>query len=43
MQTTTLFRITNFELFAKPNKYVMGFGLVAITACVSYIAYMNTR
>jgi len=39
--TTTLFRTFNFELFAKPNKYVMGFGLIAITGCVSYLAYLN--
>ncbi|CAM1317787.1 Uncharacterised protein g6841 [Pycnogonum litorale] len=30
-RTTGVFRAVNFELFVKPNKFVMGFGLVAIT------------
>ncbi|XP_023226674.1 small integral membrane protein 8-like [Centruroides sculpturatus] len=38
---TTLFRITNFELFVKPNKVVMAAGLVAISCCLGYIAYMR--
>ncbi|RWS12498.1 small integral membrane protein 8-like isoform X2 [Dinothrombium tinctorium] len=41
MDATTLFKITNFELFAKPNKYVMGAGLVAITSSLCYLAYFN--
>jgi hypothetical protein len=43
MNTTTLFRITNFELYAKPNKVVMTAGLVAITGCVAYLYYMNLQ
>lgn len=38
---TTLFRITNFELFVKPNKYVMSAGLVSISFCFGYLVYMN--
>ncbi|XP_071793217.1 small integral membrane protein 8-like [Asterias amurensis] len=41
VRTTSLFRAVNFELFARQNKYVMGFGLVALTGCVAYIAYLN--
>lgn len=41
LRTTVAFRAFNFELYAKPNKYVMGFGLVAITGCVAYLAYLN--
>jgi len=41
LRTTVAFRAFNFELYAKPNKYVMGFGLIAITGCVTYLAYMN--
>ena len=39
--TTTLFRVTNFELFVKPNKFVMGFGLTAFSICCGYLLYMN--
>lgn len=38
---TTLFRITNFELFVKPNKYVMAFGLTTFSICCGYLFYMN--
>ncbi|XP_072042451.1 small integral membrane protein 8-like [Amphiura filiformis] len=41
VRTTSLFRAVNFELFVKPNKAVMAFGLVAITGCVAYIGYMH--
>uniref|UniRef100_A0A3P8RNY1 Small integral membrane protein 8 n=1 Tax=Amphiprion percula TaxID=161767 RepID=A0A3P8RNY1_AMPPE len=40
-QTTTLFRAVNPELFIKPNKPVMAFGLVTITLCVGYLGYMH--
>ncbi|KAK9531837.1 hypothetical protein VZT92_011239 [Zoarces viviparus] len=40
-QTTTLFRAFNPELFMKPNKPVMAFGLVSITLCVGYLGYMH--
>ncbi|XP_048387169.1 small integral membrane protein 8 [Stegostoma tigrinum] len=41
IRTTNLFRAVNPELFIKPNKPVMAFGLLTITLCVSYIAYLN--
>eukprot|EP00058_Branchiostoma_floridae_P018300 XP_002603789.1 hypothetical protein BRAFLDRAFT_86619 [Branchiostoma floridae] len=41
VQTTTLFRVVNPELFMRPNKMVMAFGLVTITGCIAYLAYMN--
>jgi len=37
LDATSVFRITNFELFVKPNKYVMTCGLFAITFCSVYI------
>ncbi|XP_019393258.1 PREDICTED: small integral membrane protein 8 isoform X2 [Crocodylus porosus] len=42
VQTTTLFRAVNPELFIKPNKPVMAFGLITITLCVAYIGYLHT-
>uniref|UniRef100_A0A3P8WE72 Small integral membrane protein 8 n=1 Tax=Cynoglossus semilaevis TaxID=244447 RepID=A0A3P8WE72_CYNSE len=41
VQTTTLFRAVNPELFIKPNKPVMIFGLVTITLCVGYLGYLH--
>ena len=38
---TTLFRITNFELYAKPRKPVMFFGLTTFSICCGYLLYMN--
>ncbi|KAL4649031.1 small integral membrane protein 8 [Arapaima gigas] len=40
-KTTTLFRAVNPELFIKPNKPVMAFGLVAISLCVGYLGYLH--
>ncbi|XP_047429836.1 small integral membrane protein 8 [Mugil cephalus] len=40
-KTTTLFRAVNPELFIKPNKPVMVFGLVTITLCVCYLGYLH--
>ncbi|XP_036406386.1 small integral membrane protein 8 [Megalops cyprinoides] len=40
-QTTTLFRAINPELFIKPNKPVMAFGLVTISLCVAYLGYLH--
>ncbi|KFQ20327.1 Small integral membrane protein 8, partial [Merops nubicus] len=41
VQTTMLFRAVNPELFIKPNKPVMAFGLIAITLCVAYLGYLR--
>lgn len=38
---TTLFRITNFELFVKPNKPTMIFGLTTFSLCCGYLLWMN--
>eukprot|EP00057_Strongylocentrotus_purpuratus_P029111 XP_011683585.1 PREDICTED: small integral membrane protein 8 isoform X2 [Strongylocentrotus purpuratus] len=43
IKSTSLFRAVNFELYAKPNKFIMGFGLAALTGCVAYIAYINAQ
>ncbi|XP_072177654.1 small integral membrane protein 8-like [Diadema setosum] len=43
VRSTSLFRAVNFELYAKPNKYVMGFGVIALTGCVIYVAYLNAQ
>nr|XP_056715191.1 small integral membrane protein 8-like [Euleptes europaea] len=43
VQTTTLFRVVYPELFIKPNKPVMAFGLMTITHCVAYIGYLHTQ
>ncbi|KAM9333588.1 small integral membrane protein 8 [Pholidichthys leucotaenia] len=40
-QTSTLFRAVNPELFIRPNKPVMAFGVVTITLCVAYLGYMH--
>jgi len=40
-RSTGPFRAINFELFVKPNKIVMGFGIAAFTGCISYIFFMN--
>ncbi|NWH50871.1 SMIM8 protein, partial [Fregata magnificens] len=41
VQTTMLFRAVNPELFIKPNKPVMAFGLLAVTLCVAYLGYLH--
>lgn len=38
MSTTVIILIFSWQ-----NKYVMAFGLLAITGCVAYIAYMNAE
>ncbi|KAI0211867.1 hypothetical protein LSAT2_003275 [Lamellibrachia satsuma] len=43
METTTLFRVTNFELFVKPNTWVMLLGVTAFSFCVGYISYVNVQ
>lgn len=40
-RTTSLFRAVNPELFIKPNKPVMAFGLLSITLCVGYLGYLH--
>ncbi|KFW10529.1 Small integral membrane protein 8, partial [Eurypyga helias] len=37
----SFFRAVNPELFIKPNKPVMAFGLIAISLCVAYLGYLH--
>ncbi|XP_041951352.1 small integral membrane protein 8 [Alosa pseudoharengus] len=41
VRTTNVFRAVNPELFIKPNKPVMAFGLVTISMCVAYLGYLH--
>ncbi|XP_037699840.1 small integral membrane protein 8 [Choloepus didactylus] len=41
VRTTTLFRAVNPELFIKPNRPVMAFGLITLSLCVAYIGYLH--
>ncbi|XP_017307196.1 small integral membrane protein 8 [Ictalurus punctatus] len=41
VRTTSLFRAVNPELFIKPNKPMMAFGLVTVTLCVGYLGYLH--
>ena len=43
LETSGVFRTLNFELYTKPNRLVMGFGIVAITGCVAYLAWMKNQ
>ncbi|KAL1497010.1 hypothetical protein ABEB36_008042 [Hypothenemus hampei] len=43
LKTSNVFRIINFELYTKPNLTIMGIGLVALTGCLGYIAYMRQK
>ncbi len=38
-RSTTLFRITNFELFMKPSKFIMIGGVVALSVGTAYALY----
>ena len=41
IRSTLAFRVINPELFIKPNKFVMGFGVLCFGACVLYLFNMN--
>jgi len=43
LETSGVFRTLNFELYAKPNKWIMGLGVVAITGCIGYLAWMKNQ
>ena len=43
LRTTNVFRVVNFELYAKPNVVVMGLGLFAMACSLGYIAYMRRK
>lgn len=40
---TTLFRMMNFELFVRNNKYIIYSGLIAISGCTAYLMYMRSQ
>ncbi len=41
IKSTLAFRIINPELFIKPNKFVMAFGLFCIGGCALFLFNMN--
>lgn len=43
LRSTMLFRAVNYELYVKPNKMVMLFGLVTMLGCTGYILYMRQK
>ncbi|CAB0033019.1 unnamed protein product [Trichogramma brassicae] len=38
-----MFRAINYELYVKPNNVVMAIGLIGMTGCIGYIAYMRSK
>ncbi|KAJ8708038.1 hypothetical protein PYW08_010404 [Mythimna loreyi] len=43
LKTSPAFRVTNFELYVKPNVFIMGFGLTCFGMAIGYIAYMKAK
>jgi len=41
LQTSGVFRTLNFELYAKPNRFIMAVGLIGISGCIGYLAWMR--
>ncbi|XP_041368783.1 small integral membrane protein 8-like [Gigantopelta aegis] len=41
IKTTSVFRAVNFELYTRPNKVAMVFGVTAFLSCVGYMVYIN--
>ncbi|XP_040583806.1 small integral membrane protein 8 [Lepeophtheirus salmonis] len=41
LKTSGVFRTLNFELYVRPNKMVMAFGVIAISFCGCYMGYMR--
>ncbi|XP_014469566.1 PREDICTED: small integral membrane protein 8 [Dinoponera quadriceps] len=41
LRSTLLFRAVNYELYVKPNKVIMIFGVIAMLGCSGYMFYMN--
>lgn len=39
-RSTTFFRLTNFELYARPNKFVMSIGLASLAISIGLVGYM---
>ncbi|KAE8737419.1 hypothetical protein FOCC_FOCC017114 [Frankliniella occidentalis] len=43
LKTSNVFRVVNFELYAKPNRIIMTIGLCAMAGSLAYIAYMRHK
>ncbi|XP_076036515.1 small integral membrane protein 8-like [Oratosquilla oratoria] len=43
IRTTNVFKVVNFELYAKPNAVIMTFGVIAILGSAAYLAYMKSQ
>nr|XP_027203480.1 small integral membrane protein 8-like [Dermatophagoides pteronyssinus] len=41
--STAFFRAANFELFVKPNKYVMSIGVISFSLCIFYFYQWNRQ
>nr|XP_034193810.1 small integral membrane protein 8 [Osmia lignaria] len=41
LKSTPLFRTINYELYVKPNKMIMIFGVITMLGCIGYITYMR--
>ncbi|KPM03217.1 DUF4500 domain containing protein [Sarcoptes scabiei] len=41
--STLFFRAANFELFVKPNKYVMTVGVISFSFCLFYLYSWNRK
>ncbi|XP_037041210.1 small integral membrane protein 8 [Bradysia coprophila] len=43
MRTTGVFRVVNYELYAKPNIVIMTLGLIGFGSVLAYIGYMRSK
>ncbi|XP_076031808.1 small integral membrane protein 8-like [Oratosquilla oratoria] len=43
IRTTNVFKVVNFELYAKPNAVIMTFGVIGILGSAAYLAYMKSQ
>lgn len=41
LRTTRVFRVVNYELYARPNKGIMIAGALTFLSCIGYITYMR--
>ncbi|XP_019698496.1 small integral membrane protein 8 [Harpegnathos saltator] len=41
LRSTMLFRAVNYELYIKPNRAIMIFGIITMLGCSGYMFYMN--
>ncbi|XP_015180361.1 PREDICTED: small integral membrane protein 8 [Polistes dominula] len=43
LRSTALFRAVNYELYVKPNRGIMLFGVMAMLTCSGYLFYMRYK